>query len=977
MWILEIVKQRALLARITHAHLSRLIFFLLVVLVLVPLLSHHYLSKIGDEGNSGTRINSKPDTFAGDVEKTVKFDLCMHVEELKKIRASVNNELRSLESKRQRLQSELSGYNTNIHRLKNEHEKLQKDLERLKITIETVKLEKEEMMQHNMPVLSAPKQILPNVSDDVYIPPPKYPTMCQMHNCFDYSRCSLTSGFPVYLYNPQKYLIGKHINMDLLMSLQQSKLIKDYATLEPSAACVYMVFIGELRGVRVRSLQMFFSNLPYWRGDGRNHILVSFSRRAVDSELLSRTNTGRAIVVQNTFAQGSFWRDFNIMSPPFIKAWSSSSSWKDMTLMSPIQRKFLLSFAGEHPDAKPASPTVQKTRVDIEPDSDYDDKLSINHSSFNNNNNNIINNNYINNVNKESNNNNIVNNMGPPNHLTRHLNGLLSEKSLMQNLDNMILDILKNIQSLKTDPFSFDFSCKTSVLEKLAIPGEWAYCESENFRRDMVKQSSFTLIIAPMNTSFISTPLLHIRLLEALRFGSIPIILGNYVRLPFAELLDWRKAAIILPKPRITELHFMLRTYTDSSIAEMRRQGRFLWETYFSTLDRVVATILATVRTRLQIPAASAPQAPSPSFLNVTLVQMKLESQDIEPETDDILGPIEPPFPSESFSHNFSQIRTYETFNQHGDPFHSFAATPYEPVLPSEAKFFGSGYGFRPINKGAGGAGKEFSEGLGGNVPREQFTVVMLTYEREAVLVSALQRLKGVPHLNRVVVVWNSPKPPSADLHWPDINVPINVVKTDRNTLNNRFLPFDVIETEAILSIDDDVHLRHDEIIFGFRVWRESRDRVVGFPGRYHGWHVAEKSWHYNASHSCELSMVLTGAAFFHKYYAYMYSYIMPQAIRDKVDDYINCEDIAMNFLVAHLTRKPPIKVTSRWTFRCPGCSQALAKDDTHFEERHKCINFFAKVYGYMPLLYTQFRVDSVLFKTKIPRDKQKCFRFI
>ena len=34
----------------------------------------------------------------------------------------------------------------------------------------------------------------------------------------------------------------------------------------------------------------------------------------------------------------------------------------------------------------------------------------------------------------------------------------------------------------------------------------------------------------------------------------------------------------------------------------------------------------------------------------------------------------------------------------------------------------GSGLGFRPIGKGAGGAGKEFSEALGGNVPREQFT---------------------------------------------------------------------------------------------------------------------------------------------------------------------------------------------------------------------------------------------------------------
>ena len=49
------------------------------------------------------------------------------------------------------------------------------------------------------------------------------------------------------------------------------------------------------------------------------------------------------------------------------------------------------------------------------------------------------------------------------------------------------------------------------------------------------------------------------------------------------------------------------------------------------------------------------------------------------------------------------------------------------------------------------------------------------------------------------------------------------------------------------------------------RVWRESRDRVVGFPGRYHAWDVRHGGWLYNSNHSCELSMVLTGAAFFHK----------------------------------------------------------------------------------------------------------------
>ena len=108
-----------------------------------------------------------------------------------------------------------------------------------------------------------------------------------------------------------------------------------------------------------------------------------------------------------------------------------------------------------------------------------------------------------------------------------------------------------------------------------------------------------------------------------------------------------------------------------------------------------------------------------------------------------------------------------------------------------------------------------------------------------------------------------------------------------------------------------------------------------------------------------------TGAAFYHKYYSYLYSHIMPQAIRDKVDEFMNCEDIAMNFLVSHMTRQPPVKVsnwfshsssmilialffglqvTSRWTFRCPGCPVSLSEDETHFQERHKCINFFVKV---------------------------------
>jgi len=56
------------------------------------------------------------------------------------------------------------------------------------------------------------------------------------------------------------------------------------------------------------------------------------------------------------------------------------------------------------------------------------------------------------------------------------------------------------------------------------------------------------------------------------------------------------------------------------------------------------------------------------------------------------------------------------------------------------------------------------------------------------------------------------------------------------------------------------------------RVWREERDRIVGFPGRYHAWDPRHGGWHYNSNYTCEMSMVITGAAFFHKVYNYNYS---------------------------------------------------------------------------------------------------------
>ncbi|XP_009985592.1 PREDICTED: exostosin-2, partial [Tauraco erythrolophus] len=223
--------------------------------------------------------------------------------------------------------------------------------------------------------------------------------------------------------------------------------------------------------------------------------------------------------------------------------------------------------------------------------------------------------------------------------------------------------------------------------------------------------------------------------------------------------------------------------------------------------------------------------------------------------------------------------------------------------------------------------------------PQSQgFTAIVLTYDRVESLFRVITEVSKVPSLSKLLVVWNNQnKNPPEDSLWPKIRVPLKVVRTAENKLSNRFFPYDEIETEAVLAIDDDIiMLTSDELQFGYEVWREFPDRLVGYPGRLHLWDHEMNKWKYESEWTNEVSMVLTGAAFYHKYFNYLYTYKMPGDIKNWVDAHMNCEDIAMNFLVANVTGKSVIKVTPRKKFKCPECTaiDGLSLDQTHMVER-------------------------------------------
>ena len=56
-------------------------------------------------------------------------------------------------------------------------------------------------------------------------------------------------------------------------------------------------------------------------------------------------------------------------------------------------------------------------------------------------------------------------------------------------------------------------------------------------------------------------------------------------------------------------------------------------------------------------------------------------------------------------------------------------------------------------------------------------------------------------------------------------------MKVTKNSLNNRFVPYDVIETDAVFAVDDDVEMRHDEILLAFRYFTSFiRCKCVFYP---------------------------------------------------------------------------------------------------------------------------------------------------
>ncbi|XP_056598625.1 exostosin-like 2 isoform X2 [Triplophysa dalaica] len=266
--------------------------------------------------------------------------------------------------------------------------------------------------------------------------------------------------------------------------------------------------------------------------------------------------------------------------------------------------------------------------------------------------------------------------------------------------------------------------------------------------------------------------------------------------------------------------------------------------------------------------------------------------------------------------------------------------------------------------------------------PKDSFTIVMQTYNRTDVLLKILNHYQAMPHLQCIIIVWNNPgQPPPKEL-WDSLGphpVPVIFKEQSVNRMRNRLQPHPEIKTDAVLMLDDDTLVSVPDISFAFSVWKQFPDQIVGFVPRKH---VTTTSGVYSYG-SFELqdpdkgggdwySMILVGAAFFHQRFLQLFQ-DQPSEVHHLVDETQNCDDIAMNFVVARRLARMSGHNRPSGVFVKPVDMRNLEKEASsgyvgmwhraeHMLQRSYCLNKLAQIYRGMPLRYSNMMISQYGF---------------
>jgi len=239
----------------------------------------------------------------------------------------------------------------------------------------------------------------------------------------------------------------------------------------------------------------------------------------------------------------------------------------------------------------------------------------------------------------------------------------------------------------------------------------------------------------------------------------------------------------------------------------------------------------------------------------------------------------------------------------------------------------------------------------------EQYTLRMNTWKRPETLRPSLIHHLSCDAVAMIQVVWclDQGEIPEWLYLMEKEEERLVIEEHEINSLNERFNVIIPPATKGILSIDDDVLRPCLAYDWAFYKWTMNPERLVTFDARAHKIDE-EGTWSYQylspTENSNRYSFGLTRCAFLHADYLNIYYKTKSLApIRKMVDDYFNCEDIAMSLIISmHTSGQPPL-LADYWAIKTTielddGSNAKISSGIDHKTFRDQCLDNFSDMLG-------------------------------
>lgn len=272
-----------------------------------------------------------------------------------------------------------------------------------------------------------------------------------------------------------------------------------------------------------------------------------------------------------------------------------------------------------------------------------------------------------------------------------------------------------------------------------------------------------------------------------------------------------------------------------------------------------------------------------------------------------------------------------------------------------------------------------------GSFGARPYRVLLLGYSRVAELSRTVHRYASCPGNAGIIVVWNheTDEPPVFNLTAADgtpAQATVSIVRPgSKNSMNNRWAPTEDQDGLPLVIADDDLFVSCDHVAWLVRVWYGGhRDALVGpvsrgmMLGGERGnprvdaaemmdpedlRYVMNRFPHNHLSTS--YAAVLTKLLVVDPLFLLQYSCLAPPVFLESVEQTQNCEDLAMNAVVAGATGQAPVfmGLPSGALQDVGGDAGAIWRRRGHTELRHGCLKDFARAIGDVPFVE---RADAI-----------------